>query len=187
MKWAEVSPTRILAGGGVMRALVVFESMFGNTRTVAEAVAEGLTAHLPVEVVEVSYAPVELGADVALLVVGAPTHAFGMSRPQTRLEAAQQAGDKLVSKGIGVREWLEAVRPLRGVEAATFDTHVDKKWIPGSAARAAHKRLRALGFATPVAAESFYVTGTPGPLADGEQERARHWGETLATRLPVQH
>lgn len=61
--------------------------MFGNTRAVAEAVAQGLGSAMTVELVEVSAAPLE-SQDVDLLVVGGPTHAFGMSRPTTRSDAA---------------------------------------------------------------------------------------------------
>ena len=89
-----------------MTALVVFESMFGNTKLIADAVAEGLARHLPVEQVEVGTAPTVIGGEVELLVVGGPTHAFGLSRSGTRQSAAQQAEDGLVSDGIGLREWL---------------------------------------------------------------------------------
>lgn len=61
-------------------ALVVFESMFGNTAEVARAVARGLDDHAPTEVVEVGAASARLAEDVDLVVVGGPTHAFGLSR-----------------------------------------------------------------------------------------------------------
>jgi flavodoxin len=70
-----------------MRSLVVVESMFGNTRMIADAVANGLSAAGPVTVVEVGDAPVAPNEDVALLVVGAPTHAFSLSRANTRRAA----------------------------------------------------------------------------------------------------
>jgi hypothetical protein len=85
-----------------------------------------------------------------------------------------------VSAGIGLREWLDTVR--RGsaeVAAATFDTRIKKPRLPGSAARAAEKRLRRLGFRIAAPATSFYVAGSSGPLADDEAERARRWGESL--------
>jgi hypothetical protein len=75
-----------------MRAVVVFESMFGNTKAIAEAVADALSTVLPVELVEVGTASEVVPRDVALLVVGGPTHAFGMSRPDTRRTAVRQAG-----------------------------------------------------------------------------------------------
>ena len=166
------------------RVLVVYESMFGNTQKVAKAVAGGLAEVGTVDVVEVGSAPTPLPEDVDLLVVGAPTHAFGLSRPSTRHSAADQSAGELVSAGIGVREWLGELRHTgsRTVVAA-FDTRVKMAMVPGSAARRALSRLRGLGFTMLVRAESFYVTGTPGPLKDGETDRAEAWGAKLAAAL----
>ena len=165
------------------RALVVFESMFGNTRTIAEAVAEGLSARFTTDLVEVSVAPNRIPNDVSLVVVGGPTHAFGLTRPRTREDAATQTDGPLVSPAGGLREWLEAVEVLPSSHAAAaFDTRIEKPRLPGSAARGAEKRLRRLGFRVVAAAESFYVIGTKGPLMPGEVERARRWAEQVAVQ-----
>ena len=82
-----------------MSALVVYESMFGNTQSIAKGIGEGLSSRMTVEIVEVGEAPSVIDPDVELLVVGGPTHAFGMRRPGTRQNAAQQAGHDLVSRG----------------------------------------------------------------------------------------
>jgi hypothetical protein len=164
-----------------MRAVVVYESMFGNTKTIAEAVADGLSAVLPVELVEVGDAPAVLADDVELLVVGGPTHALGLSRPDTRRTALQQAGRDLQAGRTGLREWLAGLRfTLTGTAVATFDTRINRPRIPGSAARAAERRLRRLGFHVVSRAQSFYVGGTEGPLLDGEAGRARRWAERTA-------
>ena len=97
-----------------MHALVVYESMFGNTPAVARAVAEGIRNEQDdsvIEVAEVGSKPV-VGPDVDLLVIGGPTHAFGMTRPSTRESARGQVESSLapseeLSHGIGVREWLD--------------------------------------------------------------------------------
>jgi flavodoxin len=163
-----------------MRAVVVYESMFGNTQAIADAVANGLASSMRVDLLEVGEAPATIDDDVALLVAGGPTHAFGMSRPQTRADAAQQAEQPVVSAGIGLREWLAAAGRRTGdTVAATFDTRVDRPRVPGSAAHAGERRLRRLGFPAIAPAESFYVGGTSGPLVEGEVERARRWGEEL--------
>ena len=165
-----------------MRALVVYESMFGNTRLVAEAVADGMSSGVDVEVVEVAAAPTSFD-DVELVVVGGPTHALGMTRQRTRDDArrqGEQSGHEVVSKGIGMREWLEGVRSP-GTAAAAFDTRVGRPWMPGSAARGADKRLRSRGFRSVARPESFWVSGTFGPLIEGEVGRARRWGEQLAS------
>jgi hypothetical protein len=167
-----------------MRARVVFESMFGNTETIAKAIGEGLSTGMSVEVREVSTAPSEIDADGLLLVVGGPTHAFGMSRPQTRQDAVKQRGGPVVSEGPGIREWLGGLRPTHATAAAAFDTRVKTRWgMSGSAARGAMKHLSRLGFATAAPAHSFYVTGTPGPLLEGESDRARQWGQALAAHV----
>lgn len=163
------------------RALVVFESMFGNTQKIAEAVQEGLSVHVSTDILEVGTVPDRLPDDVELLVVGGPTHAFGMSRPATREDATRQAAGHVVSGGIGLREWLATLERASGkLAVAAFDTRIAKPRLPGSAARSAEKRLRKVGFRIAAGAESFYVTGTTGPLVHGETERARAWGEKLA-------
>jgi len=167
-----------------MNALVIFESMFGNTGLIAEAVADGLASRLAVEKVEVGRAPEHISPQVDLVVVGGPTHAFGMSRPGTRSKAADETDAPLMSPGIGLREWLAKVsRPDGQVSSATFDTRVDKPRVPGSAAASGAKRLRRLGFRQVADPESFFVVGMTGPLLPGEYERAHRWGEALATKL----
>jgi hypothetical protein len=164
-----------------MRALVIFESAFGNTREIAQAIADGLSTRSEVDLVEVGEAPKTLDPDVGLVVLGGPTQAFGMSRPGTRADALRQAGRPDASAAVGVREWLDGLRTApSGMSAATFDTRIGSPRVPGSAARGAHKRLRHLGLVMVAPAESFFVTGTSGPLEPGEAERAREWGVELA-------
>ena len=91
-----------------MKALVVYESMFGNTEAVARAVAEGLSgAGQPVEVDlrEVAQAPSPVTGPVDLIVVGGPTHAFSLSRPSTRADAVKQGAPTRATEQ-GLREWL---------------------------------------------------------------------------------
>ncbi len=66
---------------------------------------------------------------------------------------------------------------------ATFDTKVTKaRHLPGSAAKGAARALKARAFRMVDEPHTFYVTDTPGPLAEGELERARAWGTKLAAR-----
>ena len=161
-------------------ALVVYESMYGNTGRVAQAIAEGLRDHVDAIVCEVGVAPDTL-PDVELLVVGGPTHAFGMSRASTREDAARSAARPVVSGRRGIREWTEALSaPTTQVALATFDTKVARPRLPGSAAHAVARRLRRLGMRQVCPAETFHVQGREGPLSDGELERARAWGQSVA-------
>ncbi|WP_404385385.1 flavodoxin-like domain-containing protein [Knoellia locipacati] len=160
-------------------AWVVYESMFGNTREIAQAVGEGLRENAQVEVHEVSTAT-PVPADLDLLVVGGPTHAFGMSRASTREDAATKAHRPVESPTMGLREWLGELGSDRaGTAYATFDTKVNHPRLPGSAAKKAAKRLRKLGASQSADPTSFWVEGTEGPLVDGELDRARTWGRSL--------
>jgi hypothetical protein len=176
-----------------MNTLVVHESHFGNTRSVAEAVADGIADGIAsearaghegrVEVVDVTDAPDQLAADVDLLVIGAPTHAFSMSRASTRRDARAQGADP-GHEARGVREWLATLTPT-GVlpDIATFDTRVTSvRKLPGSAARAAGRSVVRHHLGSVVDSTSFYVEDSHGPLSDGELDRARAWGRALARR-----
>ncbi|WP_430647941.1 flavodoxin family protein [Agromyces sp. GXS1127] len=164
-----------------MRALVVYETIWGNTGALAEAAAEGLRGSAGVERVDVVTAveaPVAIDPDVDLVVVGGPTHAFAMSTASTRSNARQQGATDIPARGI--REWIgELAPPTSAVAVATFDTRTVKPRLPGSAAKKAMKALVAKGFRPADAPTTFGVHGYSGPLADGELERAREWGATL--------
>ena len=162
-----------------VNALVVYESLYGNTMQIAEAVGEGLTRQLTTEVVEVSAAPVDPSlAD--LLVVGGPTHQFGLSRKSSRQQGADDADGSVISLDMGIREWIGDLPRVSGTAAATFDTSTRKPNLPGSAARGAAKRLKKIGYRILVPAEIFLVEGGKGPITDGEIDRARQWGQSLA-------
>jgi hypothetical protein len=166
-----------------MRSLVVYESMWGNTKRVAEAVAAGLGGAEVAEFADV--APARL-AGLDLLVVGGPTHAFSMSRASTREDARKQGAPSGEEHG-GLREWLDGLPEELDVPVATFDTRATAvRHLPGSAAKAAAREVEHHHDGRVVDRRSFYVHGGEGPLADGELERATAWGEELAARqLPV--
>lgn len=109
-----------------------------------------------------------------MLLVGAPTHEFSMPKEQSRKRAAEKGATRHDS--VGVREWLEQVSPRPDLRVVTFDTSVKMRFMPGSATKAAFKALKKRGFRNAERGQSFYVTGTAGPLVDGEKERAEAWG-----------
>lgn len=160
----------------LMKALIVYESQFGNTEQVARAIGEGVATGGEVEVVAVDVAPATLPADLDLLLVGGPTHVFSMSRAQTRADVAK---DDRTPTQSGIREWLAGVTAApTGLRVATFGTKQGHGRLSGSAATAAAKAARAHGM-TVDAARDFFVTGRSGPLEEGELERASAWGRTL--------
>lgn len=166
-------------------ALIVYESMFGSTREVAQAVADGLSGSMSCHMVEVGDAPTVIRDDVDLLVIGAPTHAFGLSTPDTRREAQSETTQVVLSRELGVREWLAALVVLSPrTRTATFDTHVKQRWVPGSAgSKIAHALSRKGLSAAEKEPISFRVEGKVGGLLEGEMERAREWGTALGQRL----
>lgn len=176
-----------LKGVVCMRALIVYESMFGNTKRVAEAIADGLRRHGEVELFEVGEAPAHPGRDIDLLVLGGPTHGLTLSKPGSRQNAASRTHEGgIISSGIGLREWIDELGPApQGGDPgiATFDTRVRRPRIPGSAARAAERRLRRRGYRVAAPSLSFWVRGTFGPLYDAELARAQAWGDQLGSSV----
>ncbi|MGB4777006.1 flavodoxin domain-containing protein [Microbacterium sp.] len=161
-----------------MKSLVVFESQFGNTQSVAESIAEGLKQWGPVETAAVDNAPAVLDDDLDLLVVGGPTHTFSMSRPETRAAAVT---DGAVGTTSGVRDWLDALpSPVPVPRVALFSTRQGHSRLTGSAAKAAAKSLRHHG-TPPEEVTDFFVTGKQGPLEPGERDRALAWGQSLGS------
>jgi len=180
-----------------MDVAVVYESLFGNTRLVAEAIADGIRAADPAARVSVTRTDAtKLGEvdDACLLVVGGPTHMRRMTSPRSRqqgLQAARKAKDQQSCEpepgaaGPGLREWLQALPPARlGAMAAAFDTRVESR-LAGSAARPASRQLKRRGFGLAGKPEGFIVTASQGPLRPGELDRARAWGAALARSAGV--
>ena len=172
-----------------MSAIVIYESVYGNTRAIAEAIAEGLG---DARVLPVHEAPDHV-RDNELVVIGGPTHIHGMATSRSRqvaVEALHEDGNEhQIEPGAteepGLRAWLRELPEEPDVKAATFDTRLDRSpWVTGAASRGIAKRLRHRRYDV-VDTESFLVEESEGPLAEGELDRAREWGRKLASRLPV--
>ena len=177
-----------------MRAIVVYESMFGNTRAVAEAIVDGLTLAADARAVSVLQADQDALDDVDLVVVGGPTHAWSMSRPSTRrgspLHLADPKADLALEPGAdwgpGVREWLDTLPEVRA-SAAAFDTRLASPvLLTGRASKAIGRQLKRHGLTLVVPPESFLVDRR-SHLVPGESERARAWGVRLARLLEPSH
>jgi hypothetical protein len=175
-----------------MRALVVYESMYGNTRAIATAVAEGLRVSCDVDVVPVAGATPELVAGAGLLVVGGPTHMYGLSRASSRrraAEASQRPGGPLLdadARGPGLREWLDALAEGGRSAAAAFDTRLSgPPMLTGRAGLGIARRLRERGFRLVVPPESFIVDKRNHLLPE-EPQRAVQWGRRIAPAVQAQ-
>lgn len=165
-----------------MPALVIYESIYGNTRAIAEAIAEGLGG---VEVLPVHEAPRQVH-EAVLLVVGGPTHVHGLSTPRSRrsaVETGERSGTRHAEPGrsleSGLRDWIRDLPETHGAAAAAFDTRANASvLLSGAASHGIAKRLRRRGYEV-LSTASFAVEGVEGPLVTGELERARAWGREL--------
>jgi hypothetical protein len=167
-----------------MNALVIYESMYGNTRAIAEAIVDGLRDAGDMRLVPVTAAEDAMTEPRDLLVVGGPTHVHGMSRPSTRQAAIADGtkNDNLSvephADGPGIRDFLASAHGLHG-RAAAFDTRVKAPaWLTGRAAKGIARGLKRRGFSLVADPESFLVT-KDNRLVDGEADRARLWGASL--------
>ncbi|MFB7945518.1 flavodoxin family protein [Kitasatospora phosalacinea] len=163
-----------------MRAVIVYESSYGNTGQVAAAIADGVRQAEPDA--EVRCLPVaEAGTvgDVDLLVVGGPTHMRGMSTRLSRTLAAKAGASEY---GSGLRSWLRTLPDGGpGARAAAFDTRAEAKHA-GAAADGIAARLTKHHWDLAAEPAGFLVEDTGGPLCAGETDRARAWGARLARR-----
>jgi flavodoxin len=153
-----------------MNALVLYESRFGNTEKIAEAIALTLQVEMPTRLAAVADIDdcAEALEDVDLLVVGGPTHRHGIS-PILHETLACLGG-----------------RALDGVRVATFDTKLHgPRLVTGSAATRLARLLRHHGAWIFVPPASFLVEGGEGPLDAGEFEHARAWAQELLLALGV--
>ena len=174
-----------------MRAVVVYESMFGNTHAVAEAIGEGLRGACDVTVVPVGQAGPDVLHDAGLVVVGGPTHVHGMTRRRSRAaaaEAARRPGSTVAleegAEGPGVREWLASLDYVN-VLALAFDTRMKGPALfTGRASKKIGLELERHGAYLLAPPESFFVS-RDNSLEAGEEARARRWGEQVAAVIPA--
>ena len=150
-----------------MKALIVYDSLYGNTEKIARAVGEAINGEVKV-LRPVEANPAELGS-IDLLIVGSPTQGFRATKPiQTFIESI--SGDA-----------------LKGIDVAAFDTR-----IPASDVGTGLRLLMKMGgYAAPritqalkkkrgnlvAPPEGFFVKSKEGPLKEGELERAAGWAK----------
>ncbi len=153
-----------------MESLVVYDTEFGNTKKVAEAVADGLRTYGPVRLLGLDKIPPQDLGQVDLLFVGGPTHGHGMSAR--------------------IRQFVDALetRSATSMLAATFDTRFRMPAvISGSAAKTIARRLRRAGVRVFAPPESFFVSRGVPELEESETERAAAWATSVADRVALSH
>jgi flavodoxin len=147
---------------------VVYDSKFGNTEKIAQAIAARLEGAGPVWLGSIDKVGSIDASDVDLLVVGGPTHGHGTSVPMRTLLGRL------------------ADTTFKGVAAATFDTRFHMmKLVTGSAALGIARWLTKRGAHLIAPPESFFVTHSEGPLEAGEIERAGAWADQLVAAMGV--
>jgi flavodoxin len=161
-----------------MRALVVYESLWGNTAAVARAIAEGIGPEA--RAVPTDAVSPEGVADFDLVVAGAPVFAFGLPTETIRERIAHDEADAPVAPDLShpsLRSWLDAL-PHGTARTAAFETRI--WWSPRGATGDIEQRFRKAGYVPIAKAKKFVVKDKYGPLREGELDRARAWGEELS-------
>jgi len=155
-----------------MKALVVYDSFFGNTEQIAQAIGRALGSPEEVEVLRVGNVKPEQLTGLELLIVGSPTRGF---RPTPAISNLLKSVPK---------------NGLKGVKVAAFDTRIalsdiDSRILPvfvkvfGYAAKPIADGLTKKGGELIIPPEGFFVKGSEGPLKDGELERAADWAKQI--------
>jgi flavodoxin len=158
-----------------MKSLVVYDSQFGNTQKIAEAIADQLAKSGRAYAIHVDEVQPGDLRGINLLVVGSPTQQLSATAP--------------------VKYWLNKMPPgsLAGVRAAAFDTRFTQEKIDeikvlsffvgvfGYGAKPIATRLAKKGAELVTDPEGFYVADTEGPLLIDELDRAANWASSLGT------
>lgn len=155
-----------------MKSLIIYDSFFGNTEKIAQALGQALGS----ETIKVQDISVDQLNGVELLILGSPTRAFSPSPDITKFLKSQPA------------------QGCTGMKVATFDTRiavdeVNSKFLTfmvkifGYAAETMARKLQKKGGTLVVPPEWFLVKDSEGPLKDGELERATEWAKRILAAL----
>ncbi len=145
-----------------MKALVVYDSAYGNTERIAKAIGSAIAGDA--KVVRASDADIADVSAVDLLIVGSPTYGGKVTQPILDFLAKVPEGG------------------IKGKKVAAFDTRLTGRFVKvfGFAAEKIAENLKAKGGDLASTSEGFFVKGKKGPLSDGELERATNWAKDLA-------
>ena len=166
-----------------MKAVVVYESLWGNTAAVARAIAEGLGPGA--RALSTAEAANEAFRGAELIVAGAPVLGFKLPTEEMRQRVGANVGSGAPAPDLShpsLRSWLDALPDglLPGGHGyfATFETRL--RWSPGGATSTIARSLERAGYRPLAKGRRFIVKGKYGPLRTGELDLARQWGASLA-------
>jgi flavodoxin I len=159
-----------------MAVLVIYDSFFGNTEKIAQAISNALDEKTDIEIKRVGDVKPDRLQGLKLLIIGSPTRAF---RPSP-----------------AVSTFLKSIpnNSLQGVKAAVFDTRISTEDIKsrplcfmvrlfGYAAKPMAEKLRKKGAEIIVPPEGFLVEDTEGPIKEGELQRAAAWAKQIEEKV----
>ncbi len=155
-----------------MRCIVIYDSFFGNTQQIAEAIGDSIKTKYDVRIIKVDNIKADDLDDTELLIAGSPTRAFKATKAVMNFIAGIPAGG------------------LKNVKTASFDTRIDVKEtnsgvlnflvkIFGYAAEPIEVKLKKKGGEPLISPEGFFVKDSKGPLKDGELKRAAEWAKRI--------
>jgi hypothetical protein len=163
--------------GDAVKAVVVYESLWGNTAAIAKAIAQGIGDGAQAPTTAEATPEALIGTD--LIVARAPVLAFHLSSDRIRASIAatpEQGAPRPDMSHPSLQSWLDTLAPGTA-PCAAFDTELRGPF--GKAAPTIANALQAKGYRLVEPGQGFIVTGKFGPLRGGEVQRAKDWGERL--------
>ena len=161
-----------------MKAMVVYDSVFGNTEQIAQAIGNTLGSPENVETLRVGNVKPEQLTALELLIVGSPTRGF---KPTPAINSLLKSIPKNGLEGVKVAAF-DTRFTVDEIESAVFILPILVK-IFGYAAKPISGRLQKKGGELIIPPEGFFVEGTEGPLKEGELERAADWAKQIIATL----
>ena len=149
------------------KALVIYDSVYGNTEKIAKALAKGLgDGKVDVETLHVDVVKFDTLSTYDLLVVGGPVHAWNATKPiKTFLER------------------LKTVKGLSGKKAFAYDTKLSRSSLAGSVGGKIEDAFKGLGLTIVKPHATAVVKGREGPLEEGAEEAFAKLGAELANMV----
>ena len=147
------------------RAMVIYDTKFGNTEKIARALALGIEKQrVKVDCVKADEVDVDKLVEYNFLAIGGPTHTFGVSKP--------------------MKAFLEKLKSvdIKGKKAFAFDTKL-KSWWAGSAGKRIEKTLKRLGMSIVKPHSSAIIKGSEGPLEEGMEEMFEQIGGEMKNQF----